>query len=1265
MRFIACILLFTFGVQFLPAVHAEEVISQSGSVMSGSGLIIPMNGSGAASAGSGEIVDSPEETQSGALQIPEAIVSPLLVRISEVNWAGSDLSSADEWLELAAVPVLTGSVMTHSLSLYGWTLTQAKDGGETVLAHFGLGHVIASGGFLIVSNYAAAQSRLRREPHFISNALSLPNTKLLLRLRNASGAVVDEVDDGIGAPFAGASPSGGGTKASMERVNLLGVGTDKTNWMTASTMRGLDTSANLRGTPGYANGTVEPPDITPPPPVNGLRAFSHSGSVIALWDKPIADDIAQQRIRLLSKSGSELYVRSLPGSATGVLVSSMTGAVYSLEHYSVDESGNISDGILISLQPLNKAIINEIMPDPIGPDTGEWIELINYLDEPLNLTGWVLQSGTKRFVISSAFGLLVPQQAVLLPASFTGIALPNAGGKIDLSVFGRAIDSLSYSAAEEGISFGRTESGGVIPVCSPTPGAPGVGPAPSIRIEGTVTGGMQPVTLNLQAAMSGGTLAGTRCHWDFGDGYTYDGCNPPAHSMRTAGDLTIRLEAVDYCGNTMSYSVPVFVLQKPKKEEQKTGILSCTPSSFSGLTVTELLPAPGEQEEWAELRNTSSGSLSLCGWSLDDESGGSKPYRLGEGVIEPGGYLVIHQKESRISFNNDADTLRLIAPLPGGGTGVYLSLPYQRAPKDEVFALRPDGQWLWSTYPTPGSDNRFQEVDTTLGASPVIISAVLPNPKGSDEYHEWLELENVSDRPQWLNGWHIETESGKTIDLTGIAIAEYESLRIPLWKKKITLTNTFDSVKLIDKTGNVRSLLSWKKPADGAIIERAYGSGAVEIEDVRLADDLILKGQNIKAVLEGIQLPESANIFIYENFISALIKGKKFELQNDSISDGYYAFVQGAEIAPLVLQMGYAFVLKLKRFSRLLEFEAYEREARRNLRGLWADPDIAARVDQLQSDQEMDARVAGEGLLLDIDPLSSVVESGTVMTVKTNVPAELFIRLPGKEPEAFGGSLRITDDVEFEVSARYTMRVLSGAEARTSVSLREYNLIRKHYPDCISISEVYPSPNKEESEWIELYNKCDQEVRLLGWSIDDEPDAGSKMQKIGTGMLVSPHSFKVLSGAQLRLSLNNGGDAVILRSPNGQVIDSFWYPSIAKGLSIVRYDGGLCLSTIKTPRSANSCVPKKPKAKAASKKKKGIAAFKIGLKTVYRSVLAGYSSDQLLNTNDDQGFELFEGLERKNNEKNNEFKFALHLIFFMTLIVIYCLLLGFTFRKDA
>ncbi len=150
--------------------------------------------------------------------------------ISEIFWMGSDLGTNDEWVEIAC----TGSGSAPQCILDGWTLTSVNTSGiEVPILRFGTGTVIASGSVMVIARQPAASSRLLSEPSVVTSSMTLPNTKLLLRLYDPQGSLIDSADDGIGNPMAGSNAQPPAAKASMVRVNLAVSGTLTENWITA------------------------------------------------------------------------------------------------------------------------------------------------------------------------------------------------------------------------------------------------------------------------------------------------------------------------------------------------------------------------------------------------------------------------------------------------------------------------------------------------------------------------------------------------------------------------------------------------------------------------------------------------------------------------------------------------------------------------------------------------------------------------------------------------------------------------------------------------------------------------------------------------------------------------------------------------------------------------------------------------------------------------------------------------------------------------
>ena len=173
---------------------------------------------------------------------------PGSVVVSELMWSGSSASSSDEWIELFN----RGS---ETVDLSGWTITRGDGEEESVMVLIEAGQ-LPPGEVFLISNYGHDddRSRLAAVPSLVEPQVSLPNTKLRLRLYDGppeSASVIDLIDDGRGAPFGGLS---GETKAAMVRTDLAAPGDQKDSWTTATEASGWDPGATELGTPGTLPG---------------------------------------------------------------------------------------------------------------------------------------------------------------------------------------------------------------------------------------------------------------------------------------------------------------------------------------------------------------------------------------------------------------------------------------------------------------------------------------------------------------------------------------------------------------------------------------------------------------------------------------------------------------------------------------------------------------------------------------------------------------------------------------------------------------------------------------------------------------------------------------------------------------------------------------------------------------------------------------------------------------------------------------------------
>ncbi|MCC6711403.1 MAG: lamin tail domain-containing protein [Candidatus Pacebacteria bacterium] len=96
------------------------------------------------------------------------------------------------------------------------------------------------------------------------------------------------------------------------------------------------------------------------------------------------------------------------------------------------------------------------------------------------------------------------------------------------------------------------------------------------------------------------------------------------------------------------------------------------------------------------------------------------------------------------------------------------------------------------------------------------------------------------------------------------------------------------------------------------------------------------------------------------------------------------------------------------------------------------------------------------------------------------------------------------------------------------------------------ISEVYPNPNDQETEWVELYNPSDETIDLDSWQLWDQLSKPSNIYTFTSGEQLTSLAYLVV---ELKSVLNNSGDTVILYDQNQVVQDSLTYTSSTKGLS--------------------------------------------------------------------------------------------------------------------
>lgn len=340
------------------------------------------------------------------------------VIISEVAWAGSEASNADEWIELA-------NLTNDPVSIAGWSLTGAASGGDSLTIPDGA--VIQPNSTYLIANYDAdhEKSTLAIQAELVTTSLSLSNSALGISLQDESATTLDSA--GVGsAPPAGSTGGDTGVYTAMTRIDLE-------TWANAAESSGFDPGATELGTPGTFSALetlINDHNQYDPDQTDPSEADADSGT---------ADETES--------------TQTDPESAA-------------------ETTDSTSPTYLDPTYPNGTLIINEFVSDP-SQDDEEWIEIYNPYNNVIPLAGWVITEagGSSTTLPDQPLGydqfiLLKPIKGNLNNSGDTITLLDPSGNIIDQVSYG---DSAEAPAESDPNSVARDANGAWQATTTPTP----------------------------------------------------------------------------------------------------------------------------------------------------------------------------------------------------------------------------------------------------------------------------------------------------------------------------------------------------------------------------------------------------------------------------------------------------------------------------------------------------------------------------------------------------------------------------------------------------------------------------------------------------------------------------------------------------------------------------------------------------------------------------------------------------------------------------
>lgn len=412
--------------------------------------------------------------------------------IAEINWAGSEKSTADEWIRL-------WNPSNGSVDVGGWILTGSATGGGAL--ELASGTIIAPNAGLLIANYPAfhANSVLTESPSLVTTSVSLPNKNAQYLLANPLGEVVDQVEY--------VNPPAGSTNPFLPMHRLFRTMEWQTGFFLGGAVESVENVQVVEEVEVVQNvidvqeiEVVEEEliveDVQIVQEVEVVESVQDVESVEEITE-PLNTESIQEPISEIEES-LPIIEEPLPEqlASSEIATPPQPEPIEQIEQ----NSEPIPEPVpIIPSFPAKAILINEFMSAP--KDAPEWIELYNPGPELIDLTDWYVVDESQKKTILSGY-ISINQFAVIqnplgkLNNDKDRIALFDPSHNlIDEVIYGAEI-----KAPKSAATIGRNQEGEWQATSEPTPNAPNV--FPELTLEPTLDLTITPYEQNTKTDSS-------------------------------------------------------------------------------------------------------------------------------------------------------------------------------------------------------------------------------------------------------------------------------------------------------------------------------------------------------------------------------------------------------------------------------------------------------------------------------------------------------------------------------------------------------------------------------------------------------------------------------------------------------------------------------------------------------------------------------------------------------------------------------------------
>jgi DNA/RNA endonuclease YhcR with UshA esterase domain len=835
-------------------------------------------------------------------------------------------------------------------------------------------------------------------------------------------------------------------------------------------------------------------------------------------------------------------------------------------------------------------VISEIGATASG--AGEWIEIVNITDAPIDLTGWrfweagsnhtLTDIGGSGFIIPPhAYAVIVKNETAFREAhpSFTGILIGSSWG------------SLANAGEEIGLKHGTSEDAFV-----------------------------ERFTYIAASAHSI-----ERIRLDESD---YSAANWVEHpSGDTAGQA--------YEGETQAPAPP-----PPAVPPTPVSPPSPTPTQLPQLRLSEFVSDPNTGErEWIEIENIGAETADLTTIIIRD---GSSIIFTGTTTIASQTFFLIPLTSARL--NNSGDRITIETTTGEVIDGVTYGSWYDGNTNDNAptpargkSLARIDNAWI-ETDPTPNTANiaatnptptppsptpptsgtqpspapvaTNQTPPITARAGDIIISEFVSDP--TDGEVEFIELQNRTGASIDISGWRIEDGGSTKTILTG-SIASMAFFVIE--KPKGTLNNSGDAIIIFDKGNREIDRVSFGTWNDGNTNDNAaapidpMSAARVEGRDTGYdKDDFVLTPHITKGSMNRFPIEKSSadqTVIIdgliinelypnppgsdEEEFIELKHTGKtQMRLQGFGLRDESLRLFSLPDVViypnNIILFTKKVTGISLNNTTDTVELidpkgkvidrvshdhvpegETYSRTQTNTW--LWTSSITPEKENILVTKNRAPA------IVIEAEEKGRKEIPHTFDASDTSDPEHDVLTFTWHFPEATTQTGQTVQHVFTKTGTTTVTLVVNDSAGNTTTSSidifiteennteeedgekKSTNILLSFAEHGVVLSELTPNPKgSDESEFIELYNETDEPKNISGWKIRD---ASGKTFTFPNDTVLNAHTYYLLQRSMSGIALNNTTDTVILQNTEEAVIETVTYTGSREGFTYAKNADGV------------------------------------------------------------------------------------------------------------